>query len=83
MQVTEGLYARSGQTAHIALKRLFELLYLVMTEDLQVAAELAEQSLMADFERNGIKGKADFVRLPQLSKPARQGTANKRQRLHA
>ncbi|MCX4190862.1 B12-binding domain-containing radical SAM protein [Methylophaga sp. OBS3] len=83
MQVSEGLYSRTGQTAHIALKRLFELLYLVMTEDLGVTPELAEQTLLADYERNGIKGKADFVALPQLTKPARQGTANKRQRLHA
>ncbi len=83
MQVTDGLYARTGQTGHIALKRLFELLYLVMTEDLQMNAQSTEQLLMADFERNGIKGKADFVTLPQLNKPARQGLANKRQRLHA
>lgn len=83
MQISEALYQRTGQTAHIALKRLFELLYLIMTEDLAIDAASAEQLLMADFERNGIKGKADFVRLPQLNKPARQGTANKRQRLHA
>lgn len=83
MQVSDSLYARTAQTGHIALKRLFELLYLVMTEDLQMRAQDAEQLLMADFERNGIKGKADFVSLPQLNKPTRQGTANKRQRLHA
>ena len=83
MQISEALYQRTGQTAHIALKRLFELLYLVMTEDLAIETTQAEALLMQDFERNGIKGKADFVRLPQLNKPARQGTANKRQRLHA
>ncbi|MDT8310251.1 MAG: DUF4080 domain-containing protein [Methylophaga sp.] len=83
MQLSDSLYARSGQTGHIALKRLFEMLYLVMTEDLHINAMLAEAMLMADFERNGIKGKADFVKLPQLNKPTRQGTANKRQRLHA
>ncbi len=54
-----------------------------MTEDLQISTQSAETLLMADFERNGIKGKADFVHLPQLNKPARQGLANKRQRLHA
>lgn len=83
MQISEALYQRTGQTAHIALKRLFELMYLIMTEDLAIDATSAEQLLMRDFQRNGIKGKADFVRLPQLNKPARQGTANKRQRLHA
>lgn len=83
MQISEALYQRTGQTAHIALKRLFELLYLIMTEELAIDAASAEQLLMRDFERNGIKGKVDFVRLPQLNKPARQGTANKRQRLHA
>ena len=43
----------------------------------------AEKLLIADFEHNGIKGKADFIRLPKLNKPRRQGLANKRQRLHA
>jgi hypothetical protein len=83
MLLSDRLYELSGSTWKIALKRLFELLFVVMTEQLAIKAEQVEAQLQLDYARAGIKGVPDYQRLPSLNKSSRDGVANKRQRYHA
>ncbi|WP_292362879.1 B12-binding domain-containing radical SAM protein [Methylophaga sp. UBA1464] len=83
MTLSDQIYQRTGQTAKIALKRLFELIYVVLTEDMHHPAELVKDHLRLDYARAGLKGQPDYEALPTLNKPAKLGTANKRQRFHA
>ncbi|KGM07204.1 Mg-protoporphyrin IX monomethyl ester oxidative cyclase [Methylophaga thiooxydans] len=83
MQLSDRLYALAGQSYKIALRRLFEMLYVVMTEDLGLDAERAKAQLKLDYSRADIKGIPDYEKLPSLNKKTKQGVANKRQRQHA
>jgi radical SAM superfamily enzyme YgiQ (UPF0313 family) len=83
MLLSDRLYELSGSTWKIALKRLFELLFVVMTEQLAIKPEQVEAQLQLDYVRAGIKGVPDYQRLPSLNKSSRDGVANKRQRYHA
>lgn len=83
MTLSDRIYQRTGQTAKIALKRLFELIYVVLTEDMHQPAELVKDHLRLDYARAGLKGQPDYEALPTLNKPAKIGMANKRQRFHA
>lgn len=80
MLVSDRLYQLSGRTANIALKRLFELLYIVMTGDLALPEEQARTALDSDYTRTGLKGRPDYSAAPR--RPARSGSANRRQRHH-
>lgn len=83
MLLSEKLYELSGSTWKIALKRLFELIYVVMTETLNMAADDVKDRLKLDFARAGVKGIPDYETLPSLNKSSKAGVANKRQRSHA
>jgi len=62
MQLSDWLFSTTGQVHRIALKRLFELLYDGLTGPLSVPPATAAQSLEADFNRSGIKGRPKFLR---------------------
>jgi hypothetical protein len=80
LQFSDALFAGSGSTWQIALKRLFELTYAVMTENLLVSPETAKHVLEQDYLRNGEKGRPDF--LNNTRHPTeKSGIANKRQQL--
>ncbi|HDZ16585.1 MAG TPA: DUF4080 domain-containing protein [Methylophaga aminisulfidivorans] len=83
MQLSDRLYDLSGSTWKIALKRLFELLFVVTTEDFGIDANLIKAHLKLDYARAGVKGLPDYEALPSLNKTAKVGVANKRQRSHA
>jgi radical SAM superfamily enzyme YgiQ (UPF0313 family) len=83
MQLSDKLYALAGQSYKIALRRLFEMIYVVMTEELGLEAERVKAQLEVDYARAEIKGVPDYVKLPSLNKQTKQGVANKRQRQHA
>lgn len=83
MQLSDKLYGLAGQSYKIALRRLFEMIYVVMTEQLGLEAERVKAQLKLDYARAEIKGVPDYERLPSLNKKTRQGVANKRQRQHA
>lgn len=78
LQFSDALYAHSSSTWQIALKRLFELTYQVMTASLQLPADQVAAALQQDFARSGEKSLPDFLKHRQhpSTKPA---TANRRQ----
>jgi len=82
MQLSDSLYEQAGSTWKIALKRLFELLYTVMTEQLSIDAQIAKAALSADYARTSYKGALDFD-TPSAPKTSKTGVANKRQLQHA
>lgn len=83
LRLSDRLYQVGGRTWKIALKRLFEMLYLELTETFEIDASEVSKALLADHQHSGLKSKPDFEQLPQLKKRTRTGKANKRQRMHA
>ncbi len=83
MFVSDRLFEISGSTWKIALKRLFELLFVVLTDDLAMNEDTVKNQLKLDYARAGVKGIPDYENLPSLNRPAKAGVANKRQRYHA
>jgi hypothetical protein len=81
LRLSDALYAIAGSSWKISLKRLFELLYRVLIEQMAVPAEIAQQSLNLDFQRSGLKGRLNHSE-PNLEVVSRDGVANKRQRQH-
>ena len=79
LRFSDALHGLSGSTRKIALKRLFELTYTVMTEHLKIESGTAAEVLARDYLKSGEKGLLSFLRLQRLNAP-RKGTANKRQR---
>jgi radical SAM superfamily enzyme YgiQ (UPF0313 family) len=79
LQLSDALYALTGSTWQIALKRLFELTHTAMTVDLQIPAADAEAALRQDYLRSGEKGLPDFLRAPSEAN-IKRNVANKRQR---
>lgn len=82
-RLTDSIYAQSGQTHRIALRKLFDYLYLAMTGPLGISPEHATAILEEDFANSGQKG---FFRPPQLAadNPLSSGSAKSgsRQRRH-
>ena len=83
MQLSDALYQLSGSTWKISLKRLFELMFVIMTEQFALDEALVRQVLSEDYHRTGSKGQPDFQKLPKINRSKRTGIANKRQRQHA
>ncbi len=55
-RLSESIYAQCGQTYQIALKKLFDYVYIAMTEELSISLEKAFQALEADYAVSGLKG---------------------------
>lgn len=83
MMLSDRLYDLAGQSHKIALRRLFELIYVVMTETLELEVDRVKAQLKLDYARASIKGVPDYEKLPSLTKKAKAGVANKRQMQHA
>jgi radical SAM superfamily enzyme YgiQ (UPF0313 family) len=81
--LSDSLYSLAGSTWKIALKRLFELIYTVLTNEFALSDEQVKQVLAMDYERAKIKGIPNYEQRSALTKVVRTGTANKRQRLHS
>jgi hypothetical protein len=82
MKLSDSLYLRAGGSWKIALKRLFELVYVILTEDFNLASAVVKQQLAIDYARAKIKGLPDYERDNPLEKSVRVGVANKRQLAH-
>ena len=80
MRFSDALFAITGITWKIALKRLFEMTYVVMTNTLEISPEQAKRVLEQDYLRTGEKGDPNFLK-KQIRHTQKRGTANKRQRL--
>lgn len=80
LQFSDALFTTSGSTWQIALKRLFELTFIVMTDSLCVPHETAKHVLEQDYLRNGEKGLPAFLKIAGQTLE-KSGIANKRQQL--
>lgn len=61
LSTSDWIFANTTQTHKIALPKLFNILYTVLTEHLQESAELSTQALLSDFVHNKLKGKPAFL----------------------
>jgi radical SAM superfamily enzyme YgiQ (UPF0313 family) len=82
MQLSDALYAQAGSTWKIALKRLFEMIYVVMTEQFGIDSEHAKAQLEVDYVRSGLKGLPNYAVTHSTVKQTKTGQANKRQQNH-
>jgi len=81
LEVSDGLYRRAGSSWKISLRRLFELLLLVLVDDMQLDLEDVRARLESDYIRSGQKGRIAFDS-PPLEVASGAGVANRRQRQH-
>ena len=79
LQFSDALYALTDSTWEIGLKRLFELTYRVMTENLGPAPAQFPEVLYQDYCRCGEKGRPEFIQAGTENQ-LKQSVANKRQR---
>lgn len=83
MLLSDKLFDLAGQSHKIALKRLFEMIYVVLTDEFELDSDRVKAQLKLDYVRAELKGVPDYENLPSLSKKTKAGVANKRQRQHA
>jgi len=62
LTLSNWIFTTTDQTHRISLPRLFNLVYLALTTELGVKDDMAAQTLQADFERSGLKGKPNFLK---------------------
>jgi radical SAM superfamily enzyme YgiQ (UPF0313 family) len=85
---SDWLFARIGRTDSIALARLAELLFRYLTDQLELDARLAAETLWRDYQRGGRMDQPEFLRphLTHLPAPTRElrskATSQKRQARH-
>ncbi|PHS68736.1 MAG: B12-binding domain-containing radical SAM protein [Methylophaga sp.] len=82
MQLSDALFQLSGSTWKIALKRLFELLYDILTVHFGLAVDDIKQVLAQDYSRAKLKGIPAYERTTTIEISTKQGIANKRQLIH-
>ena len=84
MRLSEWLHTTTGQTHKISLKRLFDLLFAAMIEEFRLEPGVVKQALQQDYDRGGVKGLPQCLRIDRGSHAARsvKHSANKRQRAH-
>jgi hypothetical protein len=81
LQLSDQLYNHAGSTWKISLKRIFELLYTVLTGHMETKPGIVRKALRLDYQHSGQKGQLDFDN-PRLEVIGRTGVANKRQQKH-
>jgi hypothetical protein len=81
LELSDSLYEIAGSSWKIALRRLFALLFIALTEQLKLRPDQVRQALDADFKLSGQKGAIDFDSR-RLEIVSSDGVANKRQRRH-
>ena len=76
--LSDWVFATTDQTHRIALPRLFNLVYLALTQELGIKEAAAVATLQIDFDRSGLKGKPNFENDLTASsakdEPGRKGT---------
>ena len=82
LQLSDTMYQLAESTWKISLKRIFELLYTIMTRNLQMDPDTVGTLLARDYGRSGQKGQLSFEP-PKFKVTARTGVANKRQQKHS
>jgi hypothetical protein len=74
-KLSDWLYLQSGQTHHIALPRLFNLLFNAMTDILKRDIDKTTELLLRDYADSGIKGQPRFM---QQTENINSSTAKRR-----
>jgi radical SAM superfamily enzyme YgiQ (UPF0313 family) len=82
LQLSEQLYQLAGSSWKITLKRQFELIFTILTEQMNEDVTAVKQGLAIDYERSKLKGRPAYELTNLVPKQKRTGTANKRQQLH-
>jgi radical SAM superfamily enzyme YgiQ (UPF0313 family) len=82
LQLSEQLYQLAGSSWKIALKRQFELIFIILTEHFDEDVVTVKDMLSVDYERSKLKGMPAYEVSNHVPKQKRTGTANKRQQLH-
>jgi radical SAM superfamily enzyme YgiQ (UPF0313 family) len=82
MQLSDALHQLAGSSWKIALKRLFELLYTILTEQFSLSEETVKQALALDYNHSKLKGSPAYEQNKIIPKKKKQGIANKRQLSH-
>ena len=82
MVLSDTVYLLAGSSWKIALKRLFELIYRVLTEEFKHSSEEVKQLLALDYARTKLKGLPSYEQENSTQKEKKQGVANKRQLSH-
>lgn len=83
MLLSDTLHIHAGSSWKIALKRLFELIYTVLTEEFKLDSDEVKQHLALDYQRSKLKGLPSYEQDNIAPKVVKSGVANKRQRMHA
>ncbi len=86
MQLADWLFKTTQQTHKISLKRLFDIIYQGMTEELSVSSTQAEQTLWLDFQKAGLKGRPNFMcdeQYLKTNKKAKTTAITSRQNRHS
>ena len=78
MSLSNSLYQREGATWKISQKRLFALLFSILTEEMRLAEQEVLSALKKDYENSGEKASFEKVIIPRV-KELKTGIANKRQ----
>ncbi len=81
LQFSDALYLSADSTWKISLRRQFELIFSVLSEQMACDAEQVRQMLCQDYQRSGQKGALSFE-TSELKVIKRNGVANKRQKQH-
>ncbi len=81
LQLSDAMYQRTGSSWKIALKRQFELIYLILRDDDKTDSAALQQAIESDAKRCQIKGALVFSDVSVKTKQ-QTGTANKRQLRH-
>ncbi|NOQ76452.1 MAG: DUF4080 domain-containing protein [Methylococcaceae bacterium] len=82
MLLSDSLHILAGSSWKIALKRLFELLYTILTDEFKHDINHVKQTLALDYERAKLKGLPAYEQTNSSPKEKKQGMANKRQLSH-
>ena len=77
-QLSDSLYKQAGSTWKISQKRLFTLLYNILTAEMNMTEGDVSHALKKDYENSGEKASFEKVIAPQI-KESKTGVANKRQ----
>ncbi|MFV2033313.1 MAG: DUF4080 domain-containing protein [Gammaproteobacteria bacterium] len=81
LQFSDSMYLLAGSTWKISLKRMFGLVYTVLSDQANTDLDNFKASLRLDYQRSGQKGRLSFDN-PGLRAISRTGVANKRQQQH-
>jgi len=65
MRLSDWLFAETGKTHEMALERLFEYVYAFMTRELALADAVVAETLLADYQASGARGRLSFMPGPQ------------------